>query len=155
MDKKTRRPVGFRRAASSSSMPQGVSAELVRDGIIAGLISVGTALLARLILNISTPAEIFGDRLTPLIPLPIFEHLLSFLGSSAKHIYFVVLLFVEALVTAAAGILYWFLRQRIVVHTPRIGRWLSPQDQPDFREAPFIVMIFWLVSAALVAPIIG
>jgi DMSO/TMAO reductase YedYZ molybdopterin-dependent catalytic subunit len=150
-----RRPAGFRRAASSSGMLQGVSAELVQDSIIAGLISVGTALLARFILNISTPAEIFGDRLTPLIPLPIFEHLLSFFGSNAKHIYFGGLLLVEGLVTAAAGVLYWYLRQRLVAHTPRIGRWLSPQDQPDFREVPFIVIIFWLVSAGLVAPIIG
>jgi DMSO/TMAO reductase YedYZ molybdopterin-dependent catalytic subunit len=150
-----RQPAGLRRAASSSDMLQGVSAELVQDSIIAGLISVGTALLARLILNISTPAEIFGDRLTPLIPLPIFEHLLSFFGSSAKHIYFGGLLLVEGLVTAAAGVLYWYLRQRLVAHTPRIGRWLSPQDQLDFREVPVIVIIFWLVSAGLVAPIIG
>ena len=136
-------------------MFQGVSAELVQDAVIAGLISVGTALLARFFLNISTPAEIFGDRLTPLIPLPIFEHLLSFFGSNAKHIYFGGLLFIEALVTAAAGVLYWYLRQRLLAHRPRIEHWLSPQGQPDFREVPVIVIIFWLVSAGLVAPIIG
>jgi DMSO/TMAO reductase YedYZ molybdopterin-dependent catalytic subunit len=151
----TRRPVVPRRGASSSAMLQGVSAELVQDAVIAGLISVGTALLARFFLNISTPAEIFGDRLTPFIPLPIFEHLLSFFGSNAKHIYFGGLLFVEALVTTAAGVLYWYLRQRLLAHRPRIERWLSPQGQPDFREVPFIVIIFWLVSAGLVAPIIG
>src|SRR5215469_3729371 len=144
-----------RRKAPSPGLPEGVSAELVQYAVIAGLISVGTALLARFFLNVSTPAEVFGDRLTPLIPLPIFEHLLSLFGPSAKHIYFGGLLLVEALVTAAAGILYWYLRQRLLAHTPRIERWLSPQGQPDFREVPFIVIIFWVVSAGLVAPIVG
>lgn len=150
-----RRPADSRRAASSSGVFHGISAELVEDCIIAGLTSVGIAVLARLFLNISTPAEIFGDRLTPLIPLPIFERLLSFFGSSAKHIYLIGLLFIEALVAAAAGALYWFLRQRLVASVPQIGRWLSPQGQPDFRETPIIVIFFWLVSAGLIAPIIG
>jgi DMSO/TMAO reductase YedYZ molybdopterin-dependent catalytic subunit len=154
MDKETPPPASGGPSGSSGPL-QGVSAELVQDAIIAGLISVGTALLARFLLNISTPAEVFGDRLTPLIPLPIFEHLLSFFGSSAKHLYFGGLLLVEALVTAAAGVLYWYLRQRFVPRAPRIERWLSPQSQPDFREVPLIVIIFWLVSAGLIAPIIG
>src|SRR5215472_1346037 len=92
----------------SSDPLKGISPELVQYAIIAGFISVGTALLARFFLNISTPAEVFGDRLTPLIPLPVFEHLLSFFGSSAKHIYFGGLLLIEVLVTAAAGVLYWY-----------------------------------------------
>src|SRR5579883_2566896 len=77
-----------------SAAPSAQSAGLARmpgvtqSAIISSIIAVLMALLARFLLNISTPAEIFGDRLTRFIPLPVFSQMLNLFGTSTKHLYF-------------------------------------------------------------------
>ncbi len=132
-----------------------VPAEVVESSIAASLIAVAMALLARFLLNVSTPAEVFGDRLTRFIPLPVFSRLLGLFGGNAKHFYFGGLLLTEALVTALAGVLYFYLRMRVLPRYPQVERMLSPDGEPNMREVPVIAILFWLVSAGLVAPILG
>src|SRR5215831_10015815 len=89
-------------------------ADVAPSAVFASLIAAVMALLARFLLNVSTPAEIFGDRLTRFIPLPVFSRLLEVFGTSAKHIYFGGVLFIEVLITAIAGLLYYYLRMRLM-----------------------------------------
>ena len=132
-----------------------LAAEVVESALVASVIAVAMALLARFILDISTPAEIFGDKLTRFIPLPVFSHLLGLFGGNAKHFYFAGLLLAEALVTAFAGVLYFYARERLLPRYPRGERVLSPDGQPNLREVPLMVVLFWLVSAGVLAPIFG
>jgi DMSO/TMAO reductase YedYZ molybdopterin-dependent catalytic subunit len=129
--------------------------EVAPSAVFASLIAVLLALLARFLLNVSTPAEIFGDRLTRFIPLPVFSQLLQVFGTSAKHIYFGGVLFVEVILTAAAGLLYYYLRMRLVPHLPRTQRFLAPDRSLDLIDIPIIAILFWLGSAVLIAPILG
>jgi DMSO/TMAO reductase YedYZ molybdopterin-dependent catalytic subunit len=138
-----------------ATVPPSVPDELVLNSVVAGLISVAVALLARFLLNISTPAELFGDRLIQLVPLPIFSHVLDLFGHSAKHIYFGGLLLAEAVAVAVAGVVYWRLRTLWLARSPRLESWLAPQGQPNFREVPVIALLFCLVSLGLVAPLLG
>jgi DMSO/TMAO reductase YedYZ molybdopterin-dependent catalytic subunit len=143
------------RRVQPTSVPPTIPDELVLNAVVAGLISVAIALLARFFLNISTPAELFGDKLIHFIPLPIFSHLLDLFGHSTKHIYFGGLLLAEAVIMAVAGVVYWRLRVLWLSRSPRLESWLSPQGQPDFREVPVIALVFCLVSLGLVAPLLG
>src|SRR5215469_6183905 len=130
-------------------------ADVVPSAVFASLIAVLMALLARFLVNVSTPAEIFGDRLTRFIPLPVFSQLLQVFGTSAKHIYFGGVLLVEVVLTAIAGLLYYYLRMRLVPHLPRTQRFLAPDRALDLIDIPIIAILFWLVSAVLIAPILG
>jgi DMSO/TMAO reductase YedYZ molybdopterin-dependent catalytic subunit len=60
---------------------------------IAGLGAAGLAVLTmlalRLALNSPSPAELLADRLTFLVPLPLFDALIALLGSAAKRLFFV------------------------------------------------------------------
>ena len=56
--------------------------------LLAATAGVAASLAARFALGLLTPAEIFGDRLTALIPLPAFSRLLELLGSNAKHVFY-------------------------------------------------------------------
>ena len=130
-------------------------ADVAPNAVFASLIAVLMALLARFLLNVSTPAEIFGDRLTRFIPLPIFSRLLNLFGTGTKHIYFGGLLLTEALLTAVAGIAYYYLRMRLLPHLPRTLAFLSTEGSLDLADIPIIAIFFWLVSAVLIAPILG
>ena len=140
--------------ANSDSSPF-LAAEVIESAVVASIIAVAIALLARFILNISTPAEIFGDRLTRFIPVPVFSRLLDLFGGNAKHFYFGGLLVFEVLATALAGVLYFYLRERLLPRYPEIERFLSPDDEPNLREVPLIAVLFWVVSAGVLAPILG
>jgi DMSO/TMAO reductase YedYZ molybdopterin-dependent catalytic subunit len=118
---------------------------LVRyDAFVAAALAVLAALAGRFIIGLTTPAELFGDRLTALIPLPVFSTLLSVFGTGAKHLFYGFLLLGEGVLTAVAGAVYWSLRNRFV-----------PGHGADYRDAPVIILLLWLVSAGILAPLIG
>ena len=119
------------------------------DLLVASAAAVIAALLLRLVLNVATPAEIFGDRITVLIPLPIFSTFLRVLGPLAKHLYFGGLLLGEWVGTAVASLVY--LRLRAAAR--KRGLPVSPGVGPlDLVALP---LWLWLLSAGLLAPIIG
>src|SRR5271165_85876 len=142
-------------SGAKSDSTQYLTAEVVESAMVASVIALAIALLARFILNISTPAEIFGDKLTRFIPVPVFSRLLGLFGGNAKHFYLGGLLLVEALATALAGVLYFYLRERLLPRYPEIEHFLSPDGKPNLREVPLIAVLFWLVSAGVLAPIVG
>lgn len=123
--------------------------------VIAAACATVVALLLRLFSGLLTPAELFGDRITILIPLPVFSRLLSLFGPSAKHVFFVSLEIGEFALTALAGVAYIAARTAIsrrrsahagaVDHAPIVRLW----------EIPALAALLWVVSAGIVAPIIG
>src|SRR5579859_6115758 len=57
-------------------------------GLLAAAAGVSAMLIARLIVGIPTPAELFGDQLTVLIPLDVFSTLLQLFGHGAKSLFY-------------------------------------------------------------------
>src|SRR5215472_5528436 len=103
-----------RKALASSVQPARpvvpLALVLVRyDAFIAAALALLAALAGRFVVGLTTPAELFGDRLTALIPLPVFSTLLSIFGSGAKHLFYGFLLLGEGVLTAVAGAIYWSL----------------------------------------------
>lgn len=118
------------------------------DALIAGAVATVAALILRLVFNVSTPAEVFGDRVTVLIPLPVFSALLGLFGPSAKHLFFVGLLLGEWFCTALAGLLYLRLRNVLV----RRGMLHARLGWADLLA---LSVWLWLLSAGIFAPLIG
>ncbi|HLZ25253.1 MAG TPA: molybdopterin-dependent oxidoreductase [Ktedonobacterales bacterium] len=123
-------------------------------GLVAAALGVVISLLARLFFGILTPAELFGDRLTIFIPLPVFSQLLSLFGPNAKHLFYGTLLVLDVLLTALTGALYVRLRAEVEV-------WLLRREPPrQFREigwydAPLLALWVWALSAGVLAPVLG
>jgi DMSO/TMAO reductase YedYZ molybdopterin-dependent catalytic subunit len=115
--------------------------------VVCGLLA---GLGARYFFGIVTPAELFGDRLTALVPLPLFERLLATFGSNAKHLYFGAVVVGEGVLTALVGTLYWPLRGRLFA---RLGRPVHPA--PSLLDAVVLTGVLWLLAAGLFAPLIG
>lgn len=120
----------------------------------AAVLAVACGLLAslgaRYFFGIATPAELFGDRLTALVPLPLFERLLDTFGGNAKHLYFGAVVIGEGVLTALVGALYWPLRARLFA---RIGRPAAPP--PSLFDVAVLAVLLWVLSAGLLAPLIG
>lgn len=145
------------------------------SALVASAVGVVLTLLGRYFIPsviITTPAEQFGDQFTSLIPLPLFEALLSTFDGNAKHIYVAGVIIVEALLTAAFGVAYIAARQVIRLRIMRasanvqsamsspspLNRFLYAQFgrlAPGYFEAIFIVLLLWLLSAGVVSPLIG
>lgn len=121
--------------------------ERLGDGIapawVATRDSLGSALLAatggvvvmlavRLLVGITTPTELVGDRITTLIPLGLFSALLHFFGQNAKHIFFGGLLVGQGVATAVLIAVYWGGRTSLVNRFQ--GRFQSPM--PFARREP-------------------
>jgi DMSO/TMAO reductase YedYZ molybdopterin-dependent catalytic subunit len=133
--------------------PPGGVAVVLQPALFAASLALFVLLLARFLAGVLTPAEVFSDRLTTLIPLPIFARLLDTFGPNAKHLFFGVLLLGEGVLTAAAGCAYWYLRQRLLRVRPlqegmgsRVG---------IAAEALVLFACLWLLSAGILAPLIG
>lgn len=132
---------------------------VVGAALVAAALGALIGLIARSLFGFATPAELFGDRVTQLIPLPIFAAMLNTFGGNAKHLYFVALLVGEALLTAAAGALYWRGREwlrawlRTWDRARAIGAVLP--EHPIPADVPAIMLLLWLFSAGLLAPILG
>ncbi len=128
----------------------------LRAALLAVTFAMAVTFIAQAWLGIISPAQIFGDRLTALIPLPIFERFLTLLGSNAKHLYFVTLMLGEGALTVLVGLLYVRVRVRLLAR----GRPVSDSDAlnvsvPTYWEAPILALALWLLSAGLLAPLIG
>lgn len=57
-------------------------------GLAGGALAVVTMLALRALLDGPSPAELLADRLTFLLPLPLFDALLALLGAAAKRLFF-------------------------------------------------------------------
>ncbi len=141
-------PISVSREALGS-----VSAVL-QPAIFAATLALFAALMGRFLLGLLTPAEVFSDRLTPLIPLPIFSRLLDTFGPNAKHLFFGGLLLGEGVLSAIAGYLYWYTRQRLMQGSPSL-REKSATRIGEIAEIVVLFALFWLLSAGILAPLIG
>ena len=116
--------------------------------------SVVAALVVRLFLGLLTPAELFGDRITVMIPLPLFSTMLGVFGSNAKHLFFVGLLLGEGALAAALGILYWNVRRLLATkYNGHVGP-LELGETPTYSEAPLLVASMYLVGLLLLSPLL-
>src|SRR5438270_8937 len=57
-------------------------------GLGAGALAALVMLVLRLVLDSPSPAELLADRLTFLIPLPLFDAIIGLLGPVAKRLFF-------------------------------------------------------------------
>ena len=122
--------------------------------VVAAAAATVTALLLRLFTGLPTPAELFGDRMTALIPLPVFSALLGVFGSNAKHVFFVALVAGEFALTALFGVLYCAARTAIV-RTRAAPHDAALESPPHLWEIPPLAVLLWLLSAGILAPLIG
>lgn len=144
---KTNGPIG---ESEPSALPAGSVRRLtVGDVLMSGAGATVAALLVRLLLNVPTPAELFGDRFTVLIPLPLFSALLGVFGPGAKHLFFVSLLLGEWLMMSLAGLTYLRL-QGILVR-----RGLLPIRSLGLWDLIVLPLCLWIVSAGILAPALG
>ena len=132
------------------------------NALLAATGGVALMLAARAFLNITTPAELLGDRLTAIIPLGVFSALLAFFGSNAKHIYFGGLLIAQGIATAALVSAYWGVRAAMVSRAgathpqPHQKQGDLPSPRPSrYWHAAALAFVYWLASASVVAPLIG
>lgn len=126
-------------------------------------LAAGAGLLAgelAQLFGVQTVAALFGDRLTVRIPLPLFAAMLSMLGPNAKHIYYVLVLIVQGILTALVGVAYWRFyagprTQRAAVINSSIDATTPRPVQPSYVDALPLVAVLWLLSAGIVAPALG
>jgi DMSO/TMAO reductase YedYZ molybdopterin-dependent catalytic subunit len=122
--------------------------------LIAAAGAVLASFVVRSLIGVPTPAEQFGDRLTQLIPLPIFSALLDTFGPNAKHLYFAALLVGEGVLTAIVGVLYCRWRPSLLIRLqPRRAAELT--QEPALPEVLVLAALLWLLSAGVLAPLIG
>ncbi|HEU4781997.1 MAG TPA: hypothetical protein VFS83_01525, partial [Ktedonobacterales bacterium] len=126
-----------------------------RQALIAAALAVGAALLARFILQITTPAEVFAEALIRFVPLSVFSWLVSTLGPSAKHLFFGITLIGAGVIAAAVGLLYCALRGTLLHRLGRAERHSLASAVPGYAEIPLIVLLLWLVTAGILAPLVG
>jgi DMSO/TMAO reductase YedYZ molybdopterin-dependent catalytic subunit len=115
---------------------------------------MAAALAARRLLGWPTPAEVFSDALTRLIPLPAFAALLNTFGHDAKHLYGDGLVVGEGVLTALVGAAYLALRPRVVGRLPLRTRWRFTA-RPGLPDGLALTMLPWLLSAGLLAPLVS
>lgn len=119
--------------------------------LISASLSVIAALSLSYIAAIPTPAELFADQATIRIPLPIFESLLTTFGPAAKHFYLIGALITEMVLTSCVGVAYVSLRQTVMAR--KSGN--TGGEILSWLDAPLIVITLWILSAGLLALIIG
>lgn len=126
-----------------------------RQALIAAALAMGAALLARFVLQITTPAEVFAEALIRFVPLTIFSWLLGTLGPGAKHLFFGVVLIGAGIIAAATGLLYCALRAFMLRRMGRTSENTLDSVVPTYAELPLIVLLLWLVTAGILAPVVG
>lgn len=154
-------PSGERTATHKSTLATGWVAARTAFGnaLLAATGGIALMLAARALLQIATPAELLGDRLTAMIPLALFATLLTFFGQTAKHLYFGGLLIAQGVATAILASVYWGMRTLWVSHARKLhgalpGGATSPSN-PRYWDVAAFAFLFWLISAGIVAPLIG
>lgn len=127
--------------------PRSTARAALGPAMIAAALAVVTALALRYFFAVPMPAELYADQATTRVPLPLFEALLTTFGSAAKHLYLIGGLIVEAGLTACAGVLYVGVRSLVL---------RARATQPlSYADVPFIALALWLLSAGLLAPLVG
>jgi DMSO/TMAO reductase YedYZ molybdopterin-dependent catalytic subunit len=126
-----------------------------RQVLIAAALAMGAALLARFVLQITTPAEVYAEALIRFVPLSIFSWLLGTLGPGAKHLFFGVVFIGAGVVAAATGLLYCALRVFALRRIGRISDNAIDNVIPTYAELPLIALLLWLVTAGILAPVVG
>jgi len=122
---------------------------------VAAAVSLVASFAARLLLRVPTPAELYGDRATVLIPLPLFSALLEVFGTNAKHLFFFALVAGAGLLAALGGVLYWNGRRALRARAGgRIGRF-ALGEMPSWAEAPAIIVALYLAMLLIVSPLLG
>lgn len=122
--------------------------------LIAAALAVVTALALRYFFAITMPAELYADQATTRIPLPLFEASLSTFGSAAKHLYLIGGLVAEAALTALAGVVYVSARAFILARATATSGARASRTLV-YADIPLIVVALWLLSAGVLAPLIG
>lgn len=124
--------------------------------LLAAVIGIMGSLAARSFFGLPTPAELFGDQLTALIPLPLFSRLLNLFGPNTKHWYYGSLLVIEGLLTMVVGTGALRLRARYAIRWRAWSRGrLFAGTVPGYVEALPLTLALWLLSAGIVAPLLG
>jgi DMSO/TMAO reductase YedYZ molybdopterin-dependent catalytic subunit len=141
------------------------ASERVGPATLAAVIGIAAMFAVRLIFGVLTPAEIFGDRLTALIPLGLFSALLTFFGHDAKYLFFAVLVIGQGVATAALVISYWGARVALATGPGRSRAAEPPAREPDGSTLTAITpraldvvalpVVYWVASAGVLAPLIG
>lgn len=135
--------------------------------VLAAAGGIAAMLVARLVLGIPTPAELFGDQLTVLIPLNIFSALLQTFGHDAKTLFFASVVIAQGIGMALLASGYYGVRAWLLVQPQRHA---ATKGAPDSQRAAIsprvpvlalwldavaLAALFWLISAGIVAPLIG
>src|SRR5262249_3879612 len=138
-------------------LPEG---ERMRQVWLRSLRATALALLValglRFTIGLPTPAELFSDRITVLIPLPLFSRLLELFGHNAKHWFYGALLLGEGLLTLVAGVAYVWQRRAVARRWPGLARQVRLLG-PLYRAVDMcgLVLFLWLLSAGIFAPLVG
>lgn len=128
----------------------------MRAALLAVIFALVATFVAQAWLGILSPAQIFGDQLTALIPLPIFARFLALFGSNAKHLYFLSLMLGEGTLTVLVGLLYLRVRARLVEgRRADSGGDMLGSSVPVYWEAPILMLALWVLSAGAFAALIG
>jgi DMSO/TMAO reductase YedYZ molybdopterin-dependent catalytic subunit len=156
-----------------SRTARGTFATRLGAALIAAALGLLASLAARYLFGIASPAELFGDRLTVLMPLSLFERLLAIFGTDAKHLFLGAVLVGEGLLTALVGALYWPLRDRRLLRVAAAPPETTPRREASARpgspglrdaaalpaphplDAAALALALWLLSAGIFAPLIG
>jgi DMSO/TMAO reductase YedYZ molybdopterin-dependent catalytic subunit len=165
-------------AGKALSAPRGTPAR--RAGWVAARGALGAALLAaaggvtamlvaRLVVGIPTPAELFGDQITVLIPLNVFSTLLQTFGHDAKTLFYASVIIAQGvgmalLASGYHGVRAWRLAQAQRRATSGAGTTVE-SDHPagvqparvwtPWLDVAALVTLFWIISAGIIAPLIG
>lgn len=137
-------------------------------GLLAAAAGVSAMLIARLIVGIPTPAELFGDQLTVLIPLDVFSTLLQLFGHSAKSLFYASLVLAQGVSMALLASAYYGAR---FAWAARVGRRAAAVTSSSaaasqvgaprvsgltpWADTAALASLFWIISAGVVAPLIG
>lgn len=123
--------------------------------LVAGAVSAVASFAVRLLLAVPTPAELYGDRATVLVPLPLFSKLLELFGTNAKHLFFYTLTIAAALLAALGGVLYWNARRLVLVRTGgRLGP-VTLGQTVTWVEAGALGLAMYAVALLVVSPALG
>ncbi len=125
--------------------------------MIAAALAVVAALALRYFFAVPSPAELYADQATVRIPLPLFETMLTTFGGAAKHLYLISAIVIEAILTALVGVLYVAARAALLrtARDARAAKQTPEQLTLTYVDAPLIVLALWLLSAGVLAPLLG
>ena len=127
--------------------------------LIAAALAVVVALALRYVFGLPTPAELYADQATLRIPLPLFEAMLRTFGTASKHLYLVGALILEAMLTAAVGVLYVVVRAWALSRARSADHGAPERDALPpaltYADAPLVILALWLLSAGALAPVVG